>query len=227
MSEAEDGPETGASPPWHRNPWVVSALLGVFFVPAIRPFLRQVPEAPPVIAQLPDYRAQLPSGADFGSADLKGEVYILGVGSRSCRRRCTEIVRASHSLAQKISAWGWDLWVVNVLLDGEGGGWSRPPETRDWQWRVLHAREDQLRPLVEDVLLPVLGATKPGAAALSSAEPPWLAELAHRGQLFLVDGSGALRGTYAIDESGLDEVYHRAQHVHRDHLLAQRRGQSP
>jgi hypothetical protein len=33
--------------------------------------------------------------------------------------------------------------------------------------------------------------------------------------LFLVDGSGGIRGAYRDDTMGLDEVFHRAQHVAR------------
>jgi len=48
-------------------------------------------------------------------------------------------------------------------------------------------------------------------------------DIAHTGQLVLVDGAGRIRGYYGSDEMGLDEVFNRAQHVLREQREAARK----
>jgi protein SCO1 len=40
-------------------------------------------------------------------------------------------------------------------------------------------------------------------------------EIAHTQKLVMVDPQGAVRGYYSSDSTGIDEVFHRAQHVLR------------
>jgi protein SCO1/2 len=40
-----------------------------------------------------------------------------------------------------------------------------------------------------------------------------LYDIAHAAQFALVDQVGNLRGLYSSDESGMDEIFHRSQHV--------------
>ncbi len=41
-------------------------------------------------------------------------------------------------------------------------------------------------------------------------------DIAHSTKLVLIDADGGIRGFYSTDELGLDEIYHRTQHVLRD-----------
>jgi protein SCO1 len=40
-----------------------------------------------------------------------------------------------------------------------------------------------------------------------------LMDIAHSQKIVLVDGRGGLRGHYGTDAEGIDEVFHRSQHV--------------
>ena len=48
------------------------------------------------------------------------------------------------------------------------------------------------------------------------ADPNGLVDIAHSGKFVIVDGGGRIRGYYDTDESGLDEIFHRSQHVLRE-----------
>jgi len=50
----------------------------------------------------------------------------------------------------------------------------------------------------------------------AATAPPEPIDIAHTGQVVLVDGNGRIRGYYGTDEMGLDEVFNRAQHVLRE-----------
>jgi hypothetical protein len=51
-----------------------------------------------------------------------------------------------------------------------------------------------------------------GPKAVSSDN---LVDIAHAPYFVLVDGEGGVRGYYRPDEAGLDELFHRSQHVLR------------
>jgi hypothetical protein len=52
----------------------------------------------------------------------------------------------------------------------------------------------------------------PSGEPVPAGDTP-LDAVARAGRLVLVDPEGGLRGTYASDASGIDEIYNRAQHV--------------
>jgi protein SCO1/2 len=74
-------------------------------------------------------------------------------------------------------------------------------------WTLLTGDPERVHELVIDGFKVPRGAV-PGAT--SGPE-----DVAHAGKVVLVDGSGRIRGYYGTDETGLDEVYNRAQHVLR------------
>ena len=49
-------------------------------------------------------------------------------------------------------------------------------------------------------------------------DDPSLIDIGHGGRLVLVDGQGRVRGHYETTAVGIDEVFHRAQHVLREQL---------
>ena len=68
--------ETSARRPVWRNPWVLAFLAGILTLTAIRPLLRRIPEPPPLLAQLPAFSLVDDRGRTFGSAELRGTVWI-------------------------------------------------------------------------------------------------------------------------------------------------------
>ena len=71
-------------PAW-RNPYVWGFVIGIATLTALRPFLRHVPEPPPVLSQLPPFSLRGIDGKPFGSEDLRGQVYIANFFFTSCR----------------------------------------------------------------------------------------------------------------------------------------------
>ncbi|MBJ96079.1 MAG: hypothetical protein CMP23_16565 [Rickettsiales bacterium] len=206
--------------PWYRNPWIWGAIAGLIFVPAIRPFTRHIPDAPPVLTTVPQFDLVTESGEPFSSERLATKVYVMGFYGDLCEPGCAGMLSALQQLSARFVRFERGITVLAVELPGavqgepsKGPGLS--PSTAvltldsGGSWFQLTGSKAGLDALVGRALAP----------QFSAQEAFGLAEVAGQGRSFLVDAFGKLRGHYAIDESGLDEVYHRAQHVLRDHRI--------
>jgi protein SCO1/2 len=197
-----------------RNPYVWGFVIGIVTLTLIRPLLRHVPEPPPVLSQLPAFTLVGVDGKPFGSAELRGQVYVANFFFTSCRSICPAIMhgmsRLQDGFAQRNIG---GIRLVSISVDPEhdthevlaeyGKGMGVDPR----QWTLLTGDPEQVRRLVvEGFKTPVVDPPPGGAGPI---------DIAHSGKLVLVDGSGRIRGYYGTDEMGLDEVYNRAQHVLR------------
>lgn len=77
------------------------------------------------------------------------------------------------------------------------------------RWTLLTGPLDRVRALCVD------GFHVPGFEQAYAGE----GDIPHTTKVVLVDGQGRIRGYYDTDESGLDEVLHRARHV-RDEMTS-------
>jgi len=62
----------------------------------------------------------------------------------------------------------------------------------------------------------VVGGFKVAMDKKEPADGVTMYDIAHTSKLAIVDADGGVRGFYSTDELGLDEIYHRTQHVLRD-----------
>ena len=206
-----------------RNPYVWGFLIGIVMLTAIRPFLRRIPEPPPVLSQLPEYSLVGMDAKPYGSAELRGKVYIANVFSTDCRSICPPVMKGMARLQdgfaqRKIQG----IRLVSISVDPEhdtpavlteyAKGLSVDPE----RWTLLTGDPERVRQLV------VFGFKTPVVSAPPGGPGP--IDIAHTGKLVLVDGLGRIRGYYGADEMALDEVYNRAQHVLRQERETKRPG---
>lgn len=197
-----------------RNPYVWGFLIGIVTLTAIRPLLRHIPEPPPVLSQLPAFTLTGIDGKPFGSEDLRGQVYIANFFFTSCRSICPAVMsgmaRLQDGFAQRNIQ---GIRLVSISVDpGHDtpavlGEYAKGLKVDPSRWTLLTGDADLVSRLVVDGFKTPLAKPPPGG--------PGPVDIAHTGKLVLVDGAGRIRGYYASDEMGLDEVYNRAQHVLR------------
>ena len=199
--------------PIYRNRWLWAFLIGVTVVTLTRPLLRRIPSPPPVLAQLPPFSLVDAGGGDFGPADLERGVWILAFFSTSGESTCAGLLESMHELGRRYDEAG----VEDVLLLGiaaEPAGTTAEvlgefAETRGLappRWSLVTGDPDEIRRLA-GALLEAIGES-PGPEGFQGGVP-------RPCRLFLVDGSGGIRGGFPDDKMGLDEILHRAQHVAR------------
>ena len=106
-----------------------------------------------------------------------------------------------------------DLRLVSFTVDPE---YDTPDRLREYaiahdvdpgRWTMLTGPPDDVRQLI------VEGFRTPIGEPVSSGD---LIDIAHTAKFVLVDGTGAIRGYYDSDTLGLDEIFHRSQHVLRE-----------
>ena len=206
---SEDAP--AGKRPLHRNPFFWGAIAGLVLVPAVRPFMRRVPDPPAVLAQMPRFELHDHRGSAFGSDALLDHVYLASVLDGVCEGACAKRAAALVGLHQRCRRMGVKLWMVTLSLAPERDtaeslravllrhGADLAADANPWI--VLHGQ--QARSL----------GTGPFARLLDPVEKPGKPGAPAAMRSVLVDGDGGIRGAWPTDDDGLYEVFHRAQHV--------------
>jgi protein SCO1/2 len=199
-----------AAAPLRRNPYLWAFLVGCVTMTLMRPLLRYEPKPPPVLSELPSFALVDSAGAPFGSAELRGQVWIASFFFTRCPSVCPLLMTRMAALQRRFEHAGIDgVRLVSITVDptydtierlrAAAPGYGVEPS----RWTLLTG------PLARIHELLVSGFHVPGldAAGLVDGDIP------HTTKVVLVDASGHVRGYYDTDEQGLDEVFHRAQHV--------------
>ncbi|MBK6846602.1 MAG: SCO family protein [Proteobacteria bacterium] len=204
-------PEAAPRRPWYRNPWLWAALIAVLTLPALRPLLRRVPPPPPRLAALPAFQLEDERGRPFGSAELRGQVYVASFFFTRCPSVCPKLMHALHRLQRQYERYGVDVRLVSISVDPTH---DTPAVLRAYaarhgadprRWRFLTGPEERIRELVTRGFQTHLGRPERQSGGLI--------DIAHSAGLALVDQEGWLRGFYGTDADGLEEVLHRSIHV--------------
>jgi len=210
------------APPWLRllrkHIWIVAALVGIVTITAIRPLLRHVPDPPPILYALPaDYALVDQQERPFTPETLRGKVWVAGFVFTSCPSTCPAVTRAMQDLRARFDRTDVDVEMVSFTVDPKT---DTPAVLRAYaeqvgadpeHWRFVTGEPARVVALVRDGFK--LGIGDPEPAANGTPDAP-LYDIAHSTKLALVDPDGNVRGYYGIEpDQGLDEIYHRAQHV--------------
>jgi protein SCO1 len=198
--------------PFYKNPYLVAFFIGAAMLTFIRPFLRKVPKPPPVIGLAPVFTLKNEKGEAFGSANLKGTTYVANFLFTSCTTACPLLVQSLQELQKRYEQEKIPIKIISFSVDPT----TDTPE-------VLHtyaaaAKADPQRWVFLTGEVPAVAATLKGFNF--ALEPKvWTKqsffEISHTQKLVIVDGNGAVRGYYGSDKLGVDEVFHRSQHVLR------------
>jgi protein SCO1/2 len=194
-----------------RSPFVWAFLGGIILLTLIRPLLRHEPAPPPVLGRLPAFSLTAASGEPFGSAELSGQVYVASFFFSRCPSICPRLMAAMGRLQQRYDEAGVDgVRLISITVDPDH---DTPERLREYgaihnveprRWTLLTGDFAAIRDLVREGFRTPLGQPDPGGN---------LVEIAHSTKFVLVDGSGAIRGYYDSDTTGLDEIFHRSRHV--------------
>jgi protein SCO1 len=201
--------DEGRAPLW-RNPYVVAFVVGCVTVTLLRPLLRYEPKPPPVLSQLPEFALIDTSGKPFGSADLRGQVWIASFFFTHCPSVCPLLMSRMAELQQHYDEAHIDgIRLVSITVDPvrDTPDVLRAAEPRygvePARWTLLTGAPDQVRDLC------TAGFHVPGF----DTEAMRAGDIPHSTKVVLVDTQNRIRGYYDTDDEGLDEVFNRAQHV--------------
>jgi protein SCO1/2 len=204
------GPASGR----RRNLYLWAFLLGVVVLTLMRPCLRRVPAPPPVQGSLPGFTFVDDAGRPFGPERLRGAVWIVHFFSIGCGAECAGTLRSLGEIRRAYAELKIDgIRVLSLSVDPQH---DTPEALRAFEaaqgedpgrWVVATGAAADLDAFARRVYGP-----PPSGEPVPAGDTP-LDAVARAGRLVLVDPEGGLRGTYASDASGIDEIYNRAQHV--------------
>ena len=204
--------------PFYKNPYLIAFVAGAAVLTFIRPYLRRVPKPPAVIGLAPTFQLTNQEGLPFGSAELKGSTYVASFVFTSCQTVCPLITQGLVELQERYERNNIPVKLVTFSVDPL----TDTPDVLKTYAEKLKADTGRWQFLT--------GAPTDVAAALkgfhfSLESKIWtnnaFYEIAHTQKLVLVDGKGGVRGYYGSDKQGIDEVFHRSQHVLRSETEAQ------
>jgi protein SCO1/2 len=212
-----------------RSPYLWAFLVGIVTITALRPFMRHVPDPPPVLGQVPAFRLTDQRGLPFGSADLEGRVWVAGFFLTRCPRPCPELMEAMSRLGGRYGAAGMSdrVRLVSISVEPTADTPERVAEYAESlgadpaRWSLLTGEPEAVRELLADGFR--LAMEPPRTPDPERSTDP--ADDVHTAQFVLVDGLGQVRGYYEVlnrelymgFEEGIDvavdEVFHRSRHV--------------
>lgn len=212
---ANDDPEA----PWNQPPpyirfarkyiWFIGAALLVAMVTLSRPFLSTRPDAPPVLAEVPDFELTTSRGEPFSKQDLAGKVWVVGFVFTRCQSSCPVISEAMREFHRELvdSRLTDHVQMMTVTVDPEHdtpevlADYARQLGVTGDDWVFLTGSAPEIERFVVDGFKLAVGerqTTSTGAI-----------DIAHSSRLVLVDRFGGIRGFYGIDRESRFELYHR------------------
>ena len=198
--------------------WVISAVLGIVTITAMRPLLRHVPDPPPVMFELPEYERVDQTGQPFTEETLEGQVWVASFIFTSCPSTCPKVTRSMMELQKLYEMHEVPVKLVSFTVDPET---DTPEVLKRYadtigadpeRWSFVTGELDAISELAGEGFRLGVGDKQPLEGGRY--------DIAHSTKLVLVDDRGGVRGYYGVDEQGIDEVFHRSQHVLRE--MAQR-----
>ncbi|MBA3545187.1 MAG: SCO family protein [Nannocystis sp.] len=257
MASDSDRREFGMAPPGERGgwlqrsfvryPWHFGVGLLLLVITGTRPFMRNVPEPPPVLLQVPDFALQDQDGRPFTLASMRGKVWVAGFIFTTCPSVCPKISRAMLDLQQRYARNGIDVELISFTVDPEN---DTPAVLKRYaenlgadqnHWRFVTGERAAMEALVVGGFKTAMDRRDAGASDAVD-----MYDIAHSEKLVLIDPEGGIRGFYGVrrpkgapveplpmgvhttpeaealglDALSLDELYHRSTHVLRAHNSA-------
>ena len=215
----DPSPPAGKRPFW-KNPWLwgVVALIALDALFRFTPLLRRIPDPPDVVCQLPEFALVRADGSGYGRHDLAGAVHIVGLvstGSEVGGEVLGAMVRLQQYMTEQepFERFGVELKLTLVATDlaahapADLALLAASHDLDPGRWTLLTGPPEAVETLARGGFGPAL---QPGSPAASAAD------VFAAGRLAIVDGDGGVRGFYALDDDGRDEVFWRALRTLRD-----------
>lgn len=192
----------------------MAAIAGFITIPFLRYYTRHIPEPPKKLFQLPAFELVDQDGRPFGLAQLKGQVTVVNFFFTSCQMICGKLTTQMKKLQDRYAKKDVPVRLVSISVDPET---DRPAILKKYaakygadtkRWTFLTSKPGQRKALVDLIQLgfkQAMGDKKPNSQGII--------DIAHSARFAIVDQDGAIRGFYESTEIGLDEIFHRSQHV--------------
>ena len=147
---------------------------------------------------------------------LEGKVWVAGFVFTTCPSTCPVVTKAMADLRERFDKMGHDVEMVSFTVDPA----HDTPEVLAEYYSTIGVETDKWRFVTGEpkaVISLVRDGFRLGVGEREADEDGVAYDIAHSTKLALVGPDGDVRGYYGIEpDEGLDEIYHRAQHLLRE-----------
>lgn len=186
--------------------WVLFITFG-FSYPIYRSLNRTLPPELPVISQVPEYELISENGQRFGSANLKGRVYLANFVFSRCPTVCPKMLGEIEKIQKRVRGTGQKVAIVTFTVDPEYDNenvlfkLARDRKANPHVWTFLTGSDKEaMFKLYRDGFKVGVEQNPTGAA------PANLFDIAHSEKIVLVDQSNRVRGYYAFEENSINQL---------------------
>lgn len=163
------------------------------------------PAPPSLQIPLPAYELVNERGERFGSADLKGKVYVADFVFTTCPTVCPKLTARMHEVQEQTRDLGDGLRLVTFTVDPENdtpeklAAYAAKNHADPARWTFLTGSLASIEETVLRGFKVAMGKEKsePGATLLS---------IFHGEKFVLVDAAGTIRGYYDADDEGIAKL---------------------
>jgi protein SCO1 len=206
-------------PPW-KSPFLIAFLVGAVIL-TVLPFLQQAAlRAPEPITSLGAWELVDEHGKPYGSAELKGSVWIASFFFTRCPSVCPAQQQALVGLLPHLEdlqgkSGVAPIAIVSFTVDPEHDTPEllqkyeekmRPAASaKGGEWKLLTGEREQMKELLIKRFLVPMGEREPLQGA------PDLFDISHVAKFALVDQNGDVRGYWGIDDLGRGNLINAAR----------------
>jgi protein SCO1/2 len=181
--------------------WLALVALGLT-VPILTRVLRPAPPALPVLGTLPAFALTDQESRSFGSADLRGTVWVAGFIFTRCPTICPAITTTMGRMQHRARGLGQDFRLVSFSVDPQYdtperlAAYASQHRASPRSWKFLTGSFDQVKQTVVDGLKIAMADRAPGGEQD-------FASVMHGTHFVLVDRDGRIRGYYDSSDPGV------------------------
>lgn len=185
----------------HWGFWVAFVIFG-FSYPIYRSMNRILPPELTIIAQVPEFQLTNENGVKFGSADLKGRIYLANFVFSKCPSVCPKMLTELEKIQKRVRGTGRKVAIVTFTVDPENDTpatlfkLARKHDANPFVWTFLtDTNKESLFKLYRD-----------GFKVGVEQNPKDLFDIAHTEKIVLVDGANRVRGYYNFEENSINQL---------------------
>ena len=180
--------------------WIV--LVGLLaMVPIAQGMVRNLPEPPPKMYELPAFELTNEKGNRFGTEELRGKVWVASFVFTSCPSICPALMEKMQDVQHRTRNAGPGVQLVTFTVDPENDtpdklhAYARRFRASPYRWNFLTGDYTVL----EDTIIR-------GFKLAMGKDADNLFEIFHSERFVLIDGEGRIRGYYEATDEGVEKL---------------------
>ncbi len=206
-----------ADKPFYTSVWFIAAVFGVMVLTGMRVCIGDGKRVKPLsrLYEVPAFTLTDQTGAEYGSEQLRGEVWVASFFFTTCTTICPRVSRAKQALQRELKEAGLDVKLVSITVDPGSDTpealthYARTYDADPERWRFLTGDRDTIFKLLVKGFNTAMG---------DKTDDGGVVDISHSSKLVLVDRDHWIRYYFDSTSEG-----RRALVGHAGNVVAEER----